>query len=280
VYGLISAFGWGAADFTGGLASKQSSASQVLCLAQFSGLIPVLALALLVGEPAPAWPAWLWAAASSACGTTGLLLLYRALAAGQMTLTAPVSALLAAAVPVLVGSVTLGLPDLLTFAGFALALAAIWTISQSPNGSGVGAPADGLQLLGQLGLPLIAGVFFGLYFVLIHQATREAFYWPLAASRSTGTLIMLIFASVVSGSALPKRETWPIVMLGGVLDVAGSAFYVLAAQAGRLDVAAVLGALYPASTVLLARVFLKEKISRLQSFGILLAFGAIILLTV
>lgn len=274
IYGLISAIGWGAADFTGGLASKKSSPYQVLFLAEIAGLLPLVIIVLLVREPLPALPAWLWSGLASIVGTLGLLILYRALAEGQMTIAAPVSALLSAIIPVLVGAVTEGLPRPITLLGFGLALASVWVISQ--NGE-----MKNLRLnLRDLRLPLISGIFFGVYFVLIHQATTEAFFWPLVSARLVGTLVMVVFAARVRGAMLPARGVWPIVMLGGMLDVAGNVFYVLAANAGRMDTASVLGALYPASTVLLAWLILKEKISRTQIFGILLALTAIALLTV
>ncbi len=272
--GLASALSWGAADFAGGLASKRSRPYQVLFLAEIGGLVPLFVITLLVGEPIPSLPAWLWSAFSSALGTFGLLILYRALAEGQMSLAAPVSALLAAIVPVMVGVFSQGFPDLVTFSGFGLALVAIWAISQT------GDQSQWRIDFHQLRWPFLAGLFFGLYFVLIHQATQQAFFWPLVAARLTGTLIMLAYVGVVGGSPLPERSIWPLAVLGGVLDVGGNVFYILAAHFGRMDVAAVLGSLYPASTVLLAWLLLKEKLSRGQSLGVLFALGAIVLLTV
>jgi len=184
------------------------------------------------------------------------------------------NAALAAAVPVLVGSLTQGLPDTLTFLGFGLALGSIWTISQN------GESTDWRINFRELRLPLLAGVFFGFYFVAIHEATREAFFWPMVSARLAGTLVMLAYAAAVRGPAMPEREVWPLVILGGMLDVVGNAFYILAAKSGRLDVAAVLGSLYPGSTVILASIILKERLSPLQMLGILLALGAIVLLTV
>ena len=274
IYGLISALGWGAADFTGGLASKKSSPYQVLFLAEVAGLLPLVIITALVHEPLPALPAWLWSALASTVGTLGLLILYRALAEGQMTIAAPVSALLAAIIPVLVGAVTEGLPHPITFLGFGLALTSVWVISQ--NGE-----MEGQRLnLRDLRLPLISGLFFGAYFVLIHQATQEAFFWPLVSARLAGTLVMLIYAATMRGTMMPKRSVWPIVILGGMLDVIGNVFYVLASHTGRLDIAAVLGALYPASTVVLAWIFLHERLSRNQWIGIVLSLVAIILMTI
>jgi drug/metabolite transporter (DMT)-like permease len=273
-YGLISAIGWGAADFAGGLASKKSSPYQVLFLAEVAGLVPLALAAMILRERVPAPPAWAWGAAASVVGTIGLLILYQALADGHMTVAAPVSALLAAVVPVLVGGITEGWPGTLTLLGFVLALTSIWIISQN------GESRDLRLNLRTLRLPFVAGLFFGFYFVMIHEATRDSFFWPLVSARLAGTVVMIAYALALRGPMLPIRSVWPIVILGGVLDVSGNIFYVLASQTGRLDVAAVLGALYPASTVLLAWLILKERISRLQGFGILLALTSIALLTV
>ncbi len=274
LYGLISAIGWGAADFTGGLASRRTKPYRVLFLAEFAGLIPLIGLAWVSSEPIPALPAWLWSATASGLGTFGLLILYRALAEGQMTIAAPVSALLAASIPVFVGGLTQGLPEPLTLLGFVLALASIWMISQN------GEHPEWRLNLKMLSLPLMAGIFFGFYFVAIHEATRQAFYWPLVSARLAGTLVMLVYAASIHGPLLPERSIWPLVILGGMLDVSGNAFYVLSAQTGRLDVAAVLGSLYPGSTVILAAILLKERISRWQGLGILMVLVAILLLTI
>ena len=128
-------------------------------------------------------------------------------------------------------------------------------------------------------LPLLSGLFFGCYFLIIHRATLHAFFWPLVAARLAGFLAFGIYALLTRQPALPPREVWGLCLVNGVIDIAGNGFYILAAQAGRIDVAAVLGALYPASTVLLAWVILKERINWLQAVGVLLAFVAIILFT-
>jgi drug/metabolite transporter (DMT)-like permease len=274
LYGLICAIGWGAADFAGGLASRRTNPYRVLFLAEFSGLVLLFILVLIVGEPIPPLYAWLWSGIASGLGTFGLLMLFHALAEGQMSVAAPVSALLAAAVPVLVGAYSQGLLGPLTYLGFGLALASIWTISQN------GERTDWRLTLRVLYKPLLAGIFFGFYFVAIHEATRASFFWPLVSARLAGTLVMLIYAAVVRGPALPDRQVWPLVIFGGMLDVASNAFYVLSAKTGRFDVAAVLSSLYPGSTVILAAILLKERLTRLQGFGILLALGAIVLLTV
>jgi drug/metabolite transporter (DMT)-like permease len=182
-------------------------------------------------------------AGSSLIGLTGLLFLYRALASGKMTLT-----------------------------GFLLAFTAVWLISQTDSVHWRFSFAD-------LRLPLLSGFFFGLYFITLHRATLNAFFWPLAAARFAGFAAIGLYALVARQPALPPRDLWGACLVNGVLDIGGNAFYVLSAQTGRLDVAAVLGALYPASTVLLAWIILKERLTWTQTLGVLLAFIAIVLFT-
>jgi len=278
LYGILSAATWGAADFVGGLASKRTSPYRVLFLAEIAGFIPFIALALLVREPVPSLGDMLLGAGSSLIGLSGLLLLYRALATGQMTIAAPVSALFAAFIPVIFGFFALGAPSPATMIGFGLAFVAVWLISQT-DATDWHSPLQGLRNLANLRLPLLSGLFFGLYFLVIHRATLNAFFWPLVAARFAGFAMFGLFALFTRQPALPPRDVWGLCIINGVIDIAGNGFYILAAQAGRLDVAAVLSALYPASTVLLAWIVLKEKINWLQAFGVLLAFVAIVLFT-
>jgi drug/metabolite transporter (DMT)-like permease len=271
-YGIVSAATWGAGDFLGGLATKRTSPYRVLFLGQLSGLILFFILALITGETYPLPSDIFWAVAASLLGVAGLVFLYRALAGGQMTIAAPVSALFSALIPVVFAIITTGLPSITTLAGFILAFLAVWLISQT----------DGMNLrfsISDLRLPLISGLFFGLYFIALHKATLHSFYWPVTASRMSGVLVLGLIALLARQPAMPPRGQWGIVILSGILDVTGNGFYALAARTGRLDVAAVLGALYPASTVLLAWILLKEKISTIQMIGIVCAFAAIILFT-
>ena len=272
IYGLISSASWGAADFIGGLASKRTSAIRVLYLAEIAGFIPFMLLAIILREPIPSATDFLWGAFSSLIGLAGLIFLYRALAEGQMTIAAPVSALFAALIPVIFGSITLGFPSVPTLIGFGLAFIAVWLISQSDSTNWRFSFSD-------LRLPLISGFFFGFYFIAIHKATLNAFFWPLTAARFAGFVALGLFALFTRQPAMPPRETWTLCILNGVIDIAGNGFYILSAHSGRIDVAAVLGALYPAGTVLLAWIFLKERISFIQTLGIILAFIAIILFT-
>ncbi len=273
--GLAAAFSWGAGDFSGGLASRKTGAYRAVMYGEAIGLILLFLFALLGPQPLPDRISWIYAIIAGALGTGGILLLYTAMIEGKMSIAAPVSALLSAAVPVVVGTFTQGMPGLLTFIGFGFALSAVWLVSQSEDGI-----KDIFSHLADLRLPLLAGLGFGAYFTFMNLATRQVAFWPIVAGRSSGLAVIALFILFRRGEWTPNRAAWPFLILNGILDVGGNLFYVLAGQAGRLDVSAVLSSLFPGATVLLASLVLKERISRTQWIGIAAALIAIILFTV
>jgi drug/metabolite transporter (DMT)-like permease len=270
LFGLLSALTWGAGDFNGGLAAKRSNPYGVIAVAHIISLGLLLAFIPIIGEPLPPLQDWLWSGAAGLMGAIGLLLLYRSLAEGRMSVAAPVSALLAASLPVLVGIFRDGNPGAWAWSGFVLALAAVWLVS---GGEGLAIRFDELRQ------PIIAGISFGAFFIFMERASQTSLLWPLIAIRLVSITSMLSYALITRQAWIPKRESLVPIILSSILDTIGNAAYALSARTGRLDVAAVLGSLYPGATVLLAWVFLKEKISRIQTLGVLLALGAIILLT-
>lgn len=269
--GLGAALNWGAADFGGGIAAKRTNSYGVVIGSHLISLGAFLGLALLMNEPLPPPRDWLIGAAAGLGGGTGLMLLYRALAEGKMSIAAPISAVVAAAIPIVVASFTQGLPDDLILLGFVLALTAVWLLSS----------AEALTQIRvkELGLPLSAGVAFGLFFILLHQASGQSIIWSVIATRVGSIAGLLVYTILARRSWLPPRQHWPLLAFIGLIDAVGTTCYALSARTGRLDVAVVLSSLYPGATVLLAWVFLKEKITRVQAAGVLLALGAIILLT-
>jgi drug/metabolite transporter (DMT)-like permease len=267
---LASAASWGAGDFCGGVATKRAGGYQVVIGAQFVGLIGFLALALVTGETSPGAVDLIWCGVAGVAGAVGLLALYRALAEGRMGVAAPVSGMLSAAVPAIAGAMVEGLPPQLTLAGFALALVAVWLIARTGH--------DAIHI-GQLGLPVVAGFGFGLFIVIIGRASGSAVFWPLVAARAASLTILPVIARLNGQSIRPPRHAMLPVAIAGVFDAGGNAFLVMAAHAGRLDVAAVLSSLYPAGTVLLAWLILKERISGWQFAGLVTAFVAIAAIT-
>jgi drug/metabolite transporter (DMT)-like permease len=203
------------------------------------------------------------------------LLLFKSMVDGQMSVAAPVSALMAAVLPVIASTLTEGLPGLTKYFGFALALVAIWLISQ-----GEGHQKKLHLHLADLRLPLLAGVCFGAYFILMHQGSRTATIWPMMFGRSAGSVVLFFFAAANHQLHWPDGHVAPLVFLNAAGDIAGNTFYILSGQVGRLDVAAVLGSLYPGTTVLLAGLLLHERLNRSQWLGIFAALAAIILMTI
>lgn len=271
VLGLTSAAFWGAGDFCGGLATKSTQVYRVIISSQIVSLILLLALALATHEAPLPIERLLWSCGAGMFGAAGLIALYRALAEGHMGVAAPVSAVVAAAVPVIAGTFIEGPPGLPQLIGFGLAFAAVWLVSRT----------DHVEIHRRdLGLPFIAGLCFGIFFVIIGSASGSNVWWPLVAARIGSLTLLLSITFIRRQPRLIEKSHLAIVVLIGVMEVGGNACYILARQAGRLDVAAVLASLYPAGTVLLARLVLKERMGRTQSVGVAAALAAIVLITV
>jgi uncharacterized membrane protein len=229
---------------------------------------------LVSKEPLPAIVPLGQAVIAGAVGTTGLLLLFHAMASGKMSIATPVSALMAATLPVVVGTFVDGFPSMVTFLGLTLSLAAIWLIShEEGNHSRV------LDHISDLRLPLLAGLFFGTYFIIIHRVAQDATIWPMFSTRIGGVLIMVTYMLVQRKSWKIVKTAWSLILINSVFDVGGNGFFILASQLERLDVSAVLSSLYPAATVILAAILLKERVARSQAIGIFLALLAIAFLT-
>jgi len=275
IYGILSAATWGAGDFAGGLSSRKIGAYRAVFYADFIGLL-ILAVAYFVyREPFPSTTGWINSLLAGALGSFGLLILYHSLSIGQMSIAAPVSALFAGLLPVIVGAITEGLPSAIQLIGFVLALAAIWLISQG----------DGkfhISRLSDLRFPILAGVGFGSYFIFIHNAAGDpnSFLWPMIISRAAGTVLVFFMVFARRETFVVPHDARGLVLLNATLDLMGNFFYILASKTGRLDIAAVLSSLYPGSTVILAWLLLKEHLSRIQLVGILFALAAIFLFTI
>ena len=271
VFGLAAAVSWGTGDFAGGLATRRTNVYAVIGVSYAAGLALLSALALGSVERFPSARELAWAAAAGSAGALGLVALWRALALGKMGIAAPATAVTATAVPVVFAAFTVGLPGVVQILGVVLALGGLWLVGRRDGAAAMAHPRG-------LRLALLAGLGFGFYFVLIRPAAATAVYWTLAAARGTSLLFVVALMLANRGLRLPPRSLLPLVLVAGMLDVAGNAFFVLAARAGRLDVAAVFSSLYPAVTVLLARLILRERVTRLQAVGILAVLVAIPLL--
>jgi drug/metabolite transporter (DMT)-like permease len=270
-FALSASISWGAGDFSGGFATRRAQVLSVVFGSYTIGLCMLILLAMIASEPLPTTLDFMWGGVAGLAGAVGLVAFYQALSVGRMGIVAPIAAVLSAALPVLFGALIEGLPGPLQLTGFVLAFIAVGLIS----GQGVvkGRPKG-------LGLAFLAGLGFGSFFILISRVSHGEIFWPLAAARLSSLLFLLAVILVRRQSVIPEESVWPVVFLAGALDVAGNVFFVLATHSGRLDVAARLSSLYPAVTVLLATIILKERVSRLQTIGIFVASVAIPLISV
>jgi drug/metabolite transporter (DMT)-like permease len=265
-FGLLASLSWGASDFSGGLSTRRVHVFGVITVSYVAGLALLVALALAWSEPIPSGDDLAWGGAAGLAGVTGLTAQYRALAVGRMGIVAPVAAVLGTAVPVLVAALTEGLPGASQMVGFVLAIAGVWIIARPELSGG---RTDGL------GLAVLAGLGFGAFFIMIDRVSEGAVFWPLVAARGTSFVVMALIVMTSRVAWRPGRNALPLILVAGALDVGGNTFFLLAAQAGRLDVSSVMSSLYPMVTVLLARLVLHEHVTRLQAAGIIAAVVAI-----
>lgn len=272
---LLAALAYGSADFTAGLASRRIGAGLVTALAQGLGLVVALSAVALASGSGPRASALLWGAVSGVGNAVGTLALYRGLAVGQMTIVATLSAVLTAALPVVVG---LALGNALTagaWVGVALAGAAILLVSAPPRHRPA-APGSGALVYGG-----VAGGCFALLFVALDRAGTHSGAWPVVSGQVVAVALTLPVA--LRGVARLKRLTvraGALVVWCGLLSGIASLLFLSATGHGELAIVAVVTALYPAITVVLARTVLAEGCSGSQAAGLVAAVVAIVLVTV
>ncbi len=265
-YSLTAVGVWGTSDFLGGVGARRVNAFLFTAIAHISGLVVIGALALIAREPFLANTSVVWSLISGAVGGIALALFYRSLASGNMGLVAPVAAVLGAAIPTLVTAFAEGFPGYRHVLGFILAGIGVWLISRTEGDAG---RPEGL------GMAVLAGIGFAGFYLCVHQAGNSSPLWIAACSRSGA---LLVTGSIVLFGRHLRAVPTPVLgiaVVAGILDITGSAVFIRASQIGRLDDAVVLSSLYPAITVLLARIFLHEHFSRARTLGMVAAIAAV-----
>jgi drug/metabolite transporter (DMT)-like permease len=273
---LTAAAAYGVGDFLGGIAARREPSTAVVLWSHIVGLAMLLAAAPAVGGDVTARGLAVGGGAGLV-GGVGVALLYRGLSIGSMSVVAPVAALLSAAVPVLAGIGSGERPPLVAVAGIGLALVAVTLVSREPGDHpGVASPAT--RRLQPLLLALGAGVAFGLFFVALDRAGSDVGIWPLVGARVASVSLFAALGAARLTAAGPPRAALGAALGCGLLDAAANVLYVLALSHGLLSVVAVLAALYPAGTVLLARYVLGERLSGVQRTGLAVAGLAALLI--
>lgn len=270
-YGIGSALAWGTGDFTAGVASRKNGVLSVLLFSQMFGALLLFSLAYLLPISFPPLKDMMLGSLAGVVGPLGLMALYTGFARGRIGIVAPLSAIITALIPIGVAFIGEGLPSSYKVLGLMLGLVSVWLLSYSSD------HRNHFRFT-EFSLPLLAGICFGLFFVLIDMASHVSVLWPLVGTRCTSLLIVSMLFFFNSGTRVPAKNQIPIIAFAGICDVLGNMFFALATHTGRLDISATLSSLYPAATVFLAWVVLKERLVRQQWLGVLMAFVALVLI--
>ena len=271
---LASAAAYGAGDFFGGLAARRAPATAVVLWSHLVGLVGLVVLIPLAGGEATGRALGVGAGAGL-IGAVGVVLLYRSLAIGPMSVVAPVTALLAAVVPVVAGFAGGDRPSATAVAGIALALVAIALIAREGK---VDVRAVSRPVLA---MALAAGLAFGLLFVGLAHVGEDVGVWPLVAARAASVMVFgtLMLVGAVE-RRLPDKSLARLIVPAGLLDAGANELYLVSLGHGLLSLVAVLAAMYPAGTVILARIVLGERLQRPQQLGLAVAVAAAVLIAV
>jgi drug/metabolite transporter (DMT)-like permease len=264
-YGMAAVLAWGTSDFLGGYATRRANAFLFTTVVNLGGLLLVGTLASASHAAFPSGRSVAWMLAGGISGGASLAVFYRALSSGRMGLTAPVAAVLSAAIPTLFSMFTEGLPGKISLAGFFLAAVGLWLITRTEDGN----TPEGI------GLALIAGTGFAGFYLCVRQAGDGSAFWIATFTRAGGLLItgLIILLQRNFRDITAAGVRWAVVT--GCVDSLGTILFVRAIQTGRLDEAVVISSLYPAVTVLLARIVLKEHFTRWRFVGLLAALAAV-----
>jgi drug/metabolite transporter (DMT)-like permease len=264
-YGLAAVLAWGTSDFLGGYATRRANAFLFTTVVNIGGLLLVGSLASATHAVFPSGRSVAWVLAGGICGGAALAIFYRALSSGRMGLTAPVAAVLSAAIPTVFSMLREGMPGRIPLAGFFLAAIGLWLITRAEDGN----TPEGI------GLALVAGAGFAGFYMCVRQAGVGSAFWIATFTRIGGLLITgtIVLLRKNFSEITVTGVRWGIVT--GCVDSLGTILFVRASQTGRLDEAVVISSLYPAVTVLLARIFLKEHFTRWRFVGLLAALAAV-----
>lgn len=273
VLALCAATVYGFADYCGGRASRSVSAITVTFVGQSFGFVVLLTLVLLSGVPTPPASDWFWAGLGGIAGSTGLLAFYRAMGSGHMTVVAPISAVTATAVPVVVGLLSGERPGALALLGIPLALLAIALVSDVLGPDHRRAPFK------VVGMAFGAGAVFGSLFVILRYTSDDSGLWPVVAMRVTSVPYMFVVMMLLKRRVSEARANLKVVAASGILDSTANALYLLAVREGLMSIVATINSFYPASTLLLATKLDKERIHRPQAVGLVCAAAALVLIT-
>lgn len=266
---LASSLSWGVADFLGGMASRRAGAVQVLAVSYPAGGLVITLMAMFVIPGHLSMAVVPYAVVAGLLGAVAIGLFYAAMNRGPMGVISPITAVMSGIVPVAAGLFRGESISLIAAAGMVVAFVAVIMVSRE-NAH----PHERTPLIAIV-LALIAGFAIGCYLTAIGLAPADSGVWAATLARWFSTVVMIFILLVIVRSFSAKGFPWALAIIAGLLDAGANGLFQLAAQRGLLAIVAVIGALYPASTVLLARFLLHERMNRVQVTGVVLAFLAI-----
>ncbi|MFW0875072.1 EamA family transporter [Rhodococcoides corynebacterioides] len=278
---LLAAVGYGVSDFVGGVASRRVAALRVVIVSYpVSVIVVAVAVPVVGGSPTPS--SLVWGALSGVAGGVAVWWFYLALAGGPMAVVSPVTAVLVAGVPVLIGLAVGERPSVLAYVGIVAALVAVVLVSRESPDEAAGEVAGGrvLRFTPRIALLTVAsGVAFAATFVCLDRAGEDdTGLWPLLASRLAATALVWAVALSTGAFSAPRGSVLHLAAGIAVLDVVANAALLFAFQDGLLSLTSVIASLYPAATVLLAMVMLGERVGTVQKVGMVVALGAVALI--
>ena len=277
VLGLLAAISYGSADFLGGLATKRNPAIRTALISQLIGFGAYMIALPFLPEGRFTAEAWLWGGLAGITGGLGLAFLYRGLAHGRMSVVAPLTAVIAAILPVGFGLLTGERPSALQLVGISLAIPAIALVSSAPHPSANSAATTLRTKAASLGVwdALASGIAIGLFFITLARPGEETGAYPLVAARIASVSMFLgLVVATRTGFRLARGTAW-LVATSGVIDVTANLLYLFGTREGLVSVVAVLTSLYPGATVALARIVVKERLSVHQLVGLGLALAGV-----
>lgn len=270
---LCAAVVYGIADYCGGRASRSVSAITVTFVGQAAAMVVLTAFVLIAGTPVPPASDFIWGAIAGIAGSTGLLAFYRAMGSGFMTVVAPVSAVTATAVPVVIGLATGEKPGVLALCGIPFALVAIALVSDVLGPHHRRAPRS------VVAMAFVSGLTFGSLFVILGHTDDAGGLWPIVAMRFASVPYMFIVVRAMKRPMAEVRGNLRVIVASGILDSTANGLYVLAVRHGLMSIVATVNSFYPASTLLLATKVDRERVHRSQAVGLALAACSLLLIT-
>lgn len=275
ILALASALTWGAGDFFGGLATRDAKAVSTTLVSQFVGLVGLIVVSVLGAGGSFVLVDIAWGTAAGLCAVAGLGLFYESMGRGPFGPVASITSVVSGAIPIIVGLALGEKPSMLVLIGVSVAVVAILLIAGEKR-----KPGEAESSRSALALAVGAGLLFGAYFVLLSRAGSKSGLWPLvagrtAASAALGLTILVLGYGKADAAFAPKRHALRLAATAGVLDASANALYFYASRNGLLSVVAVLASMYPVSTILLARVSLREKVSHRRLAGMVVGLLAV-----